>query len=328
MPTLTEAVHAELGRFPVARRCCQRAEIATVLRLSAAVGRRDGRLVVVADLDEEVAARRLHTLITAAFGYPVRLQPLPAPGPGQPGRHRVSVGGADAAELARRVGLLDGHGRLVHGLPPPVIGGPACDAAAVWRGAVLTSGRLAWPGDRVPLQVSASDQVVGLALVGAARRLGVTARSAEAHRRWRVAVPDDAQVVALLERIGAAAGARGWQHSAPPPARRPPSAVGFDVPNLQRAAAAGLTAAARVRAALAVLGEDAPAHLLATGRLRLAHPQATLEQLGALADPPISKDAVAGRIRRLLALADTRAAATGRPPTQTAVRPTAAAGCG
>ena len=198
----------------------------------------------------------------------------------------------------------------------------------MWRGAVFTGGRLGWPGDRVPLQVSSPDQVVALALVGAARRLGVTARSAEAHGRWRVAVPDDAQVVALLERIGAAAGARAWQHSAPSPARRPPSAVGFDGANLQRAAAAGLTAAGRVRAALAVLGEDAPAHLLDTGRLRLAHPQATLEQLGAWADPPMSKDAVAGRIRRLLALADTRTAATSRPPTQTAVRPTAAAGCG
>ena len=221
MPALTEAVHDELGGVRVARRCCQRAEIATVLRLSAAVGRRDGRLVVVADLDEVVAARRLHTLITAAFGYPVRLQPLRAAGPGQPGRHRVSVGGADAAGLARRVGLLDRHGRLVRGLPPAVIGGPACDAAAVWRGAVLTGGRLARPGHRVPLQVRSPDQMVALALVGAARRLGVTARSAEAHGRWRVAVPDDAQVVALLDRIGAAAGARAWQHSAPPPARPP-----------------------------------------------------------------------------------------------------------
>jgi len=35
------------------------------------------------------------------------------------------------------------------------------------------------------------------------------------------------------------------------------------------------------------------------GRLRLEHPQASLEQLGALADPPMTKDAVAGRLRRL-----------------------------
>ena len=33
----------------------------------------------------------------------------------------------------------------------------------------------------------------------------------------------------------------------------------------------------------------------------------SLEELGALADPPLTKDAIAGRIRRLLALADKRA---------------------
>ena len=99
MPSLTEVVCDELGRFPVARRCCRRAEIATVLRLSAAVGRRDGRLVVVADLDEVVAARRLHTLITAAFGYPVRLAARPAARAGAAGtapgqRRRGGRGGA------------------------------------------------------------------------------------------------------------------------------------------------------------------------------------------------------------------------------------------
>ena len=58
--------------------------------------------------------------------------------------------------------------------------------------------------------------------------------------------------------------------------------------------------------ALEVLGEDAPEHLLAAGRLRLEHGQASLEELGSLADPPLTKDAIAGRIRRLLALADKR----------------------
>jgi hypothetical protein len=89
--------------------------------------------------------------------------------------------------------------------------------------------------------------------------------------------------------------------------------VGCAGTNRQRAAAAGLTAAARIRAALTVLGDDAPAHLLDTGRLRLTHPHATLEQLGALAAPPMTKDAIAGRIRRLIALADTRTATTKRP---------------
>ena len=40
------------------------------------------------------------------------------------------------------------------------------------------------------------------------------------------------------------------------------------------------------------------------GKLRLEHGDASLEELGRLAEPPISKDAIAGRIRRLLQLAE------------------------
>lgn len=43
----------------------------------------------------------------------------------------------------------------------------------------------------------------------------------------------------------------------------------------------------------------------------MEHKQASLEELGALADPPLTKDAVAGRIRRLLAMADKRASDLG-----------------
>ena len=47
--------------------------------------------------------------------------------------------------------------------------------------------------------------------------------------------------------------------------------------------------------------------------------QASLEELGALADPPMTKDAIAGRIRRLLALADKAAAEQGIPDTEAAL---------
>ena len=65
----------------------------------------------------------------------------------------------------------------------------------------------------------------------------------------------------------------------------------------------------------------APEHLLVAGRLRREHANASLEELGALADPPMTKDAVAGRIRRLLHMADKRAADLGIPDTESAVTP-------
>ena len=68
--------------------------------------------------------------------------------------------------------------------------------------------------------------------------------------------------------------------------------------------------------ALEILGSDAPDHLIMAGQLRILHRQASLEELGQLAEPALTKDAIAGRIRRLLALADRRALELGVPNTE------------
>src|SRR6266545_3627785 len=80
-------------------------------------------------------------------------------------------------------------------------------------------------------------------------------------------------------------------------------------------------AAARVARALEILADTAPQHLSSAGKLRLDHRQASLEELGTLADPPLTKDAIAGRIRRLLALADKRARDLAIPDTESAITP-------
>ena len=95
----------------------------------------------------------------------------------------------------------------------------------------------------------------------------------------------------------------------------------FDDANLRRSARAAVAAGARVERAMEILGEEIPEHLRAAGHLRLKHKQASLEELGQLADPPMTKDAVAGRIRRLLAMADKRAGDLGIPGTEANLTP-------
>ena len=93
----------------------------------------------------------------------------------------------------------------------------------------------------------------------------------------------------------------------------------FDDANLRRSAQAAVAAGARVERALEILGDDVPEHLRQAGELRLSNKQASLDELGRLADPPLTKDAVAGRIRRLLAMADRRAEELGVPGTDAGV---------
>jgi DNA-binding protein WhiA len=127
----------------------------------------------------------------------------------------------------------------------------------------------------------------------------------------------------MLTRLGAHESVMAWEERR---MRREVRATAnrlanFDDANLRRSARAAVAAGARVARAMEILADDIPDHLLVAGRLRLEHQQASLEELGALADPPMTKDAIAGRIRRLLALADKRASDLGIPDTESALEP-------
>ena len=134
----------------------------------------------------------------------------------------------------------------------------------------------------------------------------------------RVVVRDGDAIAALLTRLGAHESLLVWEERR---MRREVRAsanrlANFDDANLRRSARAAVAAGARVERALEILGDDVPDHLRAAGLLRIENKQASLEELGQMHAPPLTKDAVAGRIRRLLATADKRAAELGIPNTE------------
>ncbi|CAB4938494.1 unannotated protein [freshwater metagenome] len=136
-------------------------------------------------------------------------------------------------------------------------------------------------------------------------------------------IRDGDAIGAMLTRLGAHESVMAWEERR---MRREVRATAnrlanFDDANLRRSARAAVAAGARVARAMEILADDIPDHLLVAGRLRLEHQQASLEELGALADPPMTKDAIAGRIRRLLALADKRASDLGIPDTESVLEP-------
>ncbi len=156
-----------------------------------------------------------------------------------------------------------------------------------------------------------------MALVGVARRLGIAAKAREVRGAFRVTVREGEGIASMLTHMGAHTLVLRWEEMR---LRREVRATAnrlanFDDANLRRSAQAAVAAGARVERALEILGEDIPDHLSYAGKLRLQHKQASLDELGHLADPPMTKDAIAGRIRRLLAMADKRAADLGIPAT-------------
>ncbi len=317
---MTAEVKDELSRLSVTRISNRKAEVSALLRFAGGLHIVAGRVVVEAEVDLGSIARRLRREIFELYSYPAEIQVLSAGGLRKSSRYVVRVG-KDGEALARRTGLLDGRGRPVRGLPAQVVGGSVSDSAAAWRGAFLAHGSLTEPGRSSALEVSCPGPEAALALVGAARRLGVTAKAREVRGADRVVIRDGEAIGALLTQMGAQDTRLVWEERR---MRREVRATAnrlanFDDANLRRSARAAVAAAARVERALAILGADVPDHLAAAGALRVQHRQASLEELGQLADPPMTKDAVAGRIRRLLSMADRRAKELGIPDTESAV---------
>lgn len=314
---LTQKVKSELAGVQVAHPSVRRAEVATMLRFAGGLHLVGGRIVIEAELDTGAAARRLRSFIADLYSIESDLLVINGSGVRRGPRYALRVV-REGEQLARLVGLIDQYRRPVRGLPPMVVGGSPADAVGVWRAGFLARGSLTEPGRSMALEVTCPGSEAALALVGAARRLGIVVKSREVRGVDRVVLRDGDAIGELLTKMGAAEARLGWEERRK---RREVRAsvnrlANFDDANLRRSAKAAVTASARVERAMEILGDDVPEHLRAAGELRVQHRQASLEELGKLHTPPLTKDAIAGRIRRLLATADKAAEDAGIPNTE------------
>jgi cell division protein WhiA len=319
---MTAALKDELSRLAINKPCCRKAEVSAILRFAGGLHIAGGKISIEVELDTAATARRIRKDISEIFGHESELAVLSPSGIRKSSRYVVRVI-SDGEALARQTGLVDGNNRPIRGLPPQVVSAGICDAEAAWRGAFLAHGSLTEPGRSSALEITCPGPEAALALVGAARRLGITAKAREVRNIDRVVLRDGDAISALLTRLGAHGSVLAWEERR---MRREVRATAnrlanFDDANLRRSARAAVAASARVSRAMEILGDEIPGHLKDAGELRIKFGQASLEELGSLASPPMTKDAIAGRIRRLLAMADKRAHDLGIPDTEAGLSP-------
>lgn len=319
---MTSSVKDELTRLAITKPCCRKAEVSALVRFAGGLHIAAGKIVVEVELDAAQSARRLRKDIADLYGHESDLAVISSSGIRKGSRYVIRVI-EDGEALARQTGLVDSSNRPIRGLPPQVVNGPICDAEAAWRGAFIAHGSLTEPGRSSSLEITCPGPEAALALVGSARRLGISAKAREVRGVDRVVIRDGDAIGALLTRLGAHESVMAWEERR---MRREVRATAnrlanFDDANLRRSARAAVAASARVQRAMEILGETIPDHLKEAGDLRINHGQASLEELGSLASPPMTKDAIAGRIRRLLAMADKRAAELGIPDTEAGLSP-------
>src|SRR5512142_2505239 len=186
---MTAQVKAELASTPVTKPCCRKAEVSTLLRFAGGLHIVSGRIVVEAELDTGAAARRLRKDIADVYGHASDVVMVQGNGIRKGSRYIVRIV-KDGEALARQTGLLDQRGRPVRGLPPAVVSANVCCAVAAWRGAFMAHGSLTEPGRSSALEITCPGPEAALALRGAARRIGITAKEREVRGVDRVVIKD------------------------------------------------------------------------------------------------------------------------------------------
>lgn len=302
MARATNTVREELIAVHATRSCDARAEAAGLLRSAGGLHLRPGgTFAFEASHAHPGVARRLHEACTTLeLGHPDEPR-LEQPGQGHPQpRYVVHVEPVGRQRLAA-AGILNRDGLPDPRIPRELVA-KVCCVGAYLRGAFLTRGSVSDPKTPPHLELRADTMEAAVALGRLLERAGVHALIRE-HHGFAAAVKDHAGVVATFAAIGAHSSAMLredasiWK-SLHNEANRLSNA---DAGNARRHARAVTTQLAAIEA---LDGVALPAALGEIAALRVADPDASLSELAARCDPPITRGAAADRLRRLVARAE------------------------
>ena len=315
-PSSTAEVKAELVQHQETRNSVRNAELAATLRMAGGLHSISGRVALEAELHTPQIVQRVRKALAELYGVRSEARQLPQTS-ARPGNPQFLMTVQEGETVARQLGLIDQRRRPIRGIPNRLATGSPDELAAMWRGAFLARGTLTPPSRSASLELVCPTNETAMALVGAAARIGVAAKNREIRGQIKVVIRDAEAICDMLNRIGAPATAQSWNTQRRDRETRATAnrLVNFDDANLRRSAQASAAACARVERALEILGDEVPQHLKDAGVLRLTHRESSLDELGTQANPPLTKDAIAGRIRRLLAMADKAAMQRGIPGT-------------
>lgn len=289
----------ELCRYEPQSVCCRLAELSGIISSAGSViyrGNGEKRLSV--ETENEHVAERICHLLGDVFDVQPDLVTLERARLGGRSAHHIEIAGEEAAFVLEGCGIDLTQRR---GVPKDVTVRKCCRRAFL-RGVFLACGSVTDPQKAYHLEFVLSDESFAHALERLIARFGLSAHMSTRRQTTLVYLKDQSAIADMLSLIGAQNARFAMEDAFIRKGLRNNvnRAVNCDSANVQRAVMAASRQAQAIRHVLETRGEASlPPALLQTAKLRLAHPEMSLEELGRLFDPPIGKSGVNHRLRRL-----------------------------
>lgn len=300
--SFTAEVKEELAHVAPTCTHCEKATLAAIVRIEGTLvlsGQGRCSLEVSTDMASvaRLVIRLLHGTYQLEMNNTIRRNVLQkAPNyfleiPEQPG----------LPEALRELGVFDDAGGLEQGIKPALVEKQCCMAAYL-RGAFLGSGFVSDPRGDFHFEITVASEALAEGLVALMAEKGINARIMQRRSSYMVYLKSGSAIFEFLAFTGAHQSALAMERTRVVKSVRNEvnRQTNAEVANQAKAANASVDQLYAIRTVLAHYDRDElPPALRDFIDLRLAHPDATLKELGELADPPLTKSAIYHRVRRI-----------------------------
>ncbi len=289
----------ELCRYEPQSVCCLLAELSGIVSAagSLVLSRNAGRRLSI-ETENNAVARRSFKLLRDVFDIQPELVTIGHARLGGRNTYRIEVREDEALFVLEGCGIDVTQRR---GVPREVTVRKCCRRSFL-RGVFLASGSVTDPEKSYHLEFSLNDESFAQALVRLIARFELEAKTAKRRQVTLVYLKDLSAIADMLSIIGAQHARFEMENTIIRKGLRNNAnrAVNCDSANVNRAITAASRQVEAIERLLTTTKESSlsPA-LREIAQLRLANPDASLEELGQLCDPPIGKSGVNHRLRKL-----------------------------
>lgn len=304
--SFTADVKEELVRVAPTCSHCEKATLAALVRIEGTLiwaGRGRGRLEIATDSPNvaRLIVRLLHTLYDLKTELTMRRSVLH-----KTPNYLINVPMQEnLPEALDDMGVMKESG-FEQGIDPRLVAKRCC-AAAYLRGAFLGSGFIAHPRGDFHSELIVEYEVLARDIVDLLAERGINARFMQRRTNYIIYMKSGTAISEFLALVGAHQCALAMENERVVKSVRNDvnRRVNAELANQQKATKASIDQIMAIRTVIDRYGMDSmPPALQEYIRLRVAHPDATLKELGEYADPPLSKSAVYHRVRRIEQMAE------------------------
>ncbi|MTI95343.1 MAG: DNA-binding protein WhiA [Firmicutes bacterium] len=302
-------IKGELSRLPLRSECCRRAELAALILINGNLQLSAGnRMYLNVGTEHAAIARRLYNMFKLEFEIQPRILVRKKIRLRKNLSYLVQIDNQQKSRaVVAALGILGTDNSLKADTDSRLVVRRCCKRAYL-RGCFIAGGSVSNPehsGYHMEIATEYSRQASFIQTLLA--EFGIKSGNIQRKQNFVVYIKDSAQIADLLSLIGTNQGRLIFENAKiyKDIRNNVNRLVNCETANLNKTVNAAQRQIASIRRLEQTVGLDSLSPgLRLVARLRLEFPEATLEELGAAATPPLNKSAVNYRLRRLQKLAD------------------------